>query len=197
MRVFTTVLLAFTLGAFTQTVWSQKPSSARQTAAAPSTPPSVQTGGQSKIDPAKEADIRRLLELVGTKTVAMRTIEEMTTTVRPVLANSLPPGEYRDKLIDLFFAKFKAKADAQRIVDLAVPVYDKHFSREEIKGLIQFYQTPLGHKTTTELPAIMGELRAAGEEWGKVLGRDSMQQVLAEHPELQEALNKAAQANKR
>lgn len=197
MRFFTTALLVVMLSAYTQTLCSQTPSSARQTAAAPNKPASVQTKGQPKIDPAKEADIRRLLDLVGTRTIAMRTIAEMTTTVRPVLASSLPPGEYRDKLIDLFFARFNEKADAQHIVDLAVPVYDRHFSHQEIKGLIQFYQSPLGRKAETEVPAIMGELRVAGEEWGKVLGRDSMQEVLAEHPDMREALNKAAQANKR
>lgn len=195
MRLFTTAVLALMLSGFAQTPWPQTLSSKPLAAATANTPPSARTEGQSKIDPAKEADIRRLLDLMQTKTVATHALEEMTTTMRPVLAASLPPGEYREKLIDLFFEKFKSKTDTQHFVDMAVPIYDKHFSQEEIKGLIQFYQTPLGHKAASEVPAISAEMGGASKEWGRVLGRDSMQEVLAEHPDMLEALTKASQAN--
>src|SRR5262245_61606994 len=61
---------------------------------------------QSKIDPAKEADIRKLLDLVGTKALVSQTIDSMSKSIKPLLTNSLPPGQYREKLVDLFFAKF-------------------------------------------------------------------------------------------
>lgn len=191
MRTLATALLALLLGVATETLWSQTASST-QPAAATKASKSTAADSPSKIDPAKEADIRKLLDLVGTRQVAVRTLDQMSNTIRPVLENSMPPGEYRGKLIDLFFAKFKSKADAQHIVDLAVPIYDKHFSREEIEGLMQFYQTPLGHKTLTELPSLLSELRDAGEKWGQVLGRESMEEVLAEHPEMKEALQAAS-----
>jgi len=194
MRTLATALLAFLLGVATEALWSQTASSAQQ-AAARRASKSNPADNPSKIDPAKEADIRRLLDIGGTRAIAMQTLDEMTTSIKPLLTNSLPPGEYRQKLIDLFFAKFKAKADAQHIVDLAVPIYDKHFSREEINGLIQFYQTPLGKKTLTELPLLLTELRDAGQKWGQALGRDSMQEVLAEHPEMEQALKAAAQSS--
>src|SRR5262245_33150433 len=196
MRTLATALLAFLLGIATEALWSQTASSTKQ-AAAPQSLKSTPADGPSKIDPAKEADIRRLLDIAGTRAIARQTLDEMTTSIKPLLTNSLPPGEYRQKLIDLFFAKFKAKADAQHIVDLAVPIYDKHFSREEINGLIQFYQTPLGKKTLTELPLLLTELRDAGQKWGQALGRDSMQEVLAEHPDMEQALKAAAQSSPR
>jgi len=195
MRTLGTTLLALLLGVATATLWSQTASSTQK--AAPQAPKSTPADSPSKIDPAKEADIRRLLDIGGTRAIAMQTLDEMTTSIKPLLTNSLPPGEYRQKLIDLFFTKFKAKADAQHIVDLAVPIYDKHFSREEINGLIQFYQTPLGKKTLTELPLLLTELRDAGQKWGQALGRDSMQEVLAEHPDMEQALKAAAQSSPR
>ena len=96
---------------------------------------------------AKEKDIRRLLNLLGTKALMEQAVAEMSKTTRPLLENSLPPGAYRDTLIDAFYAKFRTKFDAQQLLDLAVPIYDRHFTHEEIKGLIQFYETPLGQKT--------------------------------------------------
>ena len=145
----------------------------------------------AKIDAAKEADIRRLLDLVGTKTLVELSVDEMSKLVRPLLANSLPPGAYREKLIDLFFAKFTTKLDAQHWLDLVIPSYDKNFSHEEILGLIRFYETPLGQKTVRIVPILTTDLQERGRKWGEELGRQSMVEVLAEHPDLAQALTEA------
>ena len=159
------------------------------------TPRSSTASEQSKTDPAKEADIRRLLELTGAKTLALQTMSTMEQSIKPLMTNSLPPGEYRDKLIDLFFAKFRSKADVQRLVDIAVPVYDKYLSGEEVKGLIKFYETPLGQKTVKTLPQLIGEIQGQTRAWGENLGRESMLEVLAEHPELEQAMEAAQKAS--
>lgn len=147
-----------------------------------------------KVDPAKEADIRHLFELTGGKELAAQVINEMGRNLKPLMTNALPPGEYREKLVDLFFVKFQSKIDMQRLLDLAVPIYDKHLSHEEVRGLIEFYQTPLGQKTLKVLPTMLAELQEAGRRWGGDQGRDSMKEVLAEHPDLAKALEDAAKA---
>jgi len=147
-----------------------------------------------KIDPSKEADIRRLLDIMGVKRLAAQMMDGMQTNIKPLMTNSFPPGEYREKLIDLFFAKFKLKADTQYLLDMAVPFYDKYFSREEIRSLIQFYETPLGKKTISVLPQLSLEMQEQGRKWGEELGRQSMREVFAEHPELLEAMTAAQKA---
>lgn len=147
-----------------------------------------------KIDPAKEADIRRLLELLGTKDSLMQAFDEMGGSLKPELAKALPPGDYREKLIDLFVAKFTAKENLQQFLDLAIPVYDRNFSHQEIRSLIDFYQTPLGRKTISVLPKLALESQEEGRKWGENLGRKSMEEVLTEHPELADALAAAQQA---
>jgi uncharacterized protein len=160
-----------------------------QTASASKASPAT----QSKIDPAKEADIRKLLDLAGTKALVVQTMDSMSKGIKPLLTNSLPPGDYREKLVELFFAKFTAKADVQHLLDLAVPVYDKNFSHQEIRSLIEFYQTPLGQKTIAALPKVTAEMQEQGRKWGEELGKQCMLEVLAEHPDLADALNAAAQ----
>ena len=49
-------------------------------------------------------------------------------------------------------------------------------------------------KAVSELPQVMSELQAKGRDWGKNLGRDSMHEVLAEHPDLETALEAAAKS---
>ena len=147
--------------------------------------------GQAATDQKKE-DIRKLLDLLGTKRLMISSVEGMMTTMRPVLENSLPAGEYRQQLVDLFIAKFKAKLDMEHLMDAAVAVYDKHFTHEEIKQLITFYQTPVGQKIASALPQITDEMRTEGESWGRQLGQDSMREVLQERPDLAEAMQSAA-----
>jgi hypothetical protein len=118
-------------------------------------------------------------------------MSEMMKSIKPVLTNSLPPGDYRDKLVDLFFAKFAAKADAQSVLDLAIPSYDKNFTHEEIRGLIAFYQTPLGKKSVSVLPQLVAEVQEKGRTWGEGVGRQCMTEVLAEHPEFEKQIEEA------
>jgi uncharacterized protein len=141
------------------------PSTAQQTRQRPAT--GTLSSEKSKLDPAKETDIRRLLNLTGVKSLATQMMDGMQQSVKPMMTNSLPPGEYREKLVDLFFVKFRSKADPQQMLDLAVPIYDKYYSHEEIKGLIQFYETPLGQKTISLLPKMMGELQEEGRQMGR------------------------------
>jgi hypothetical protein len=145
-----------------------------------------------KIDPTKEADIRALLAVSGTAALASQVMDTTGKTIRPMLTNSLPPGDYRDKLIDLFLRKLQSKMDGDRMTDLAVPVYDKYLSDQDVKDLVAFYQTPLGQKTLTVIPKMVAELQEQGRKMGEEAGRQSMMEVLAEHPELQQALEEAA-----
>ena len=148
---------------------------------------------KTSIDPAKEAHIRQLLDVTGAKTMMMQQMGSMESTLKPLLANSLPPGEYRAKLIELFFEKFHAKADTGTLVDLIVPIYDKYLSDEDIMGMIQFYSTPLGKKVIEVLPKLAGESQQTGRQWGEQLGRQTMIEVLDEHPDLKQALQDAKQ----
>jgi len=196
MKVILPVAFGLALGTATICAQSLPASPGRAQAPGAQKPaaPAAALVSPTRINPAKEADIRRLLELVGTKALVMQTVESMSTSMKPILKNSLPPGDYRDKLVDLFFAKFVAKMDVQHLLDLAVPIYDRNFSHEEIRSLIAFYQTPLGQKTVSTLPRLSAELRQEGGKWGEELGRESMMEVLTEHPEFADAIAAAQKA---
>src|SRR6266700_7439915 len=185
--VFVTVLLLGALGC------AQDASPAGASQDAGQSVASAAKASRAKIDlkQAKEADIRRLLELTHAGALATQTMDSMEGNIRPLMTNSFPPGEYREKLIDLFFEKFHSKRDPQQLLDLAVPTYDKYYSDEEIKQLIHLYETPMGQKMLKVMPQVLGELQAAGEKWGEGMGRQSMTEVLAEHPELEKALQAA------
>lgn len=173
---------------------SQQDSTSQQ--AAQSQPPQATSPdvapAQTKIDPAKAADIQRLIEVAGMRAVLTETLSSMEANVRPSLLRSLPPGDYRDKLVDLFFEKFTAKLSIQKFLDVAAVAYDKYLTDDDIKGLIEFYRTPLGQKTLTILPKLTVDLQSQGMQMGQEAGRESMTEVLAEHPDLAKALQDAS-----
>jgi hypothetical protein len=144
------------------------------------------------VDPEKEAMIRRLFEVQGTRKQMGEVIAGLSATMRPVLARSLPPGEYQNKLMDLFFEKFQAGMKNDDLIELIVPIYDKYFSKDDVAGLTQFYQTPLGKKLNSVAAQLAIETQTAASKMGEELGRRAMLEVLAEHPDLEKAIEDAA-----
>jgi hypothetical protein len=171
---------------------TQAATAATKPASSVSQPQEAGATPTGKISPEKEAAIRKLLEIAGTRTNMEKVIAGMSENMKPMLAKMLPPGEYQDKLIALFFEKFQNKLKTDDLLDVTVSVYDKHFSKEDIDGLTQFYQTPLGKKVLSVLPQVLIESQTAGMKMGEEIGRQSMIEVLGEHPDLAKAMEAAA-----
>jgi hypothetical protein len=166
-----------------------------QAAAAPAQADSAKPA--PRIEPAKEAAIRNMFEVLGMAKMMEQVIAGMSNNMKPMLMSSLPAGEYREKLADLFFQKFQSKLRVEELLDLAVPIYEKYFSKEEVEGLTRFYQTPLGQKALSVLPQSMVEMQTASMKLGEQIGREAMIEVLDEHPDLKKALEEAAASPKR
>jgi len=159
-------------------------------------PAGTQSAQKRQIDPSKEADIRRLMSLTNFEALIRQTMNGMEGNIKTSMTNALPPGNYRDKLVDLFVKKFHSNLRTNELADRAIPVYDRHYSSSEIKELIRFYETPVGQKLLKELPAVSAELQQAGSAWGEDVGKQTMMGVLAEHPDLAKALEAASKQSK-
>jgi uncharacterized protein len=157
-------------------------------------PPSGDSGAPQKVDPATEADIRQLMDLAGTKAAVTRTMNNMEQSMRPLLLRAFPPGVYRERLVQLFFEKFHAKTNAEAVMDLTIPVYAQYLTDDEVKQIIQFYQTPLGQKWISVQPKVQEDLQPKARAWGEQMGREALIEVLQEHPDLAEQLKDAAVA---
>jgi hypothetical protein len=75
---------------------------------------------------------------------------------------------------------------------LAIARYNENFSDDEIKQLISFYKSPVGQKVVVVLPKLTAELQQDVNRLGQQVGREAMIEVLAEHPDLAQALKEAA-----
>ena len=142
------------------------------------------TATTPKIDPAKEQDIRNLLELNGTKDLVMQVIDTGLQQMRTNFARTLPQNDRARQFTDAFALKFKTKLNADMFVDRVVPIYDKYFSEEDIKGLLKFYGTPLGQRTIQALPQITRESQAIGSELGKKAAGETMEELKSEYSDI-------------
>lgn len=142
------------------------------------------------IDPAKEAAIHRFLDAANVRKTTRETMDGTLGSARKMMLSALPPTDYRDQLIELFLAKFKSKMDMNldRLLDSLLPVYDKYYTIEDLDTATKFYQTPAGKRVLELMPKILVESASIGSKWGEELGKQSMLEVLDEHPEIKKAV---------
>src|ERR1700754_5310788 len=122
--------------------------------------------GQALAAPPSEQQVRQLMDAVGMG----RMLSQMNSQMAGVMQSALPcvPASYWQGFVD-------ANATNQ-LIGRMVPVYQKHFTSEDIDGLLKFYRSPLGQKVITEMPATMAEGMQIGQQWGQERGR----QMIAE-----------------
>jgi hypothetical protein len=115
------------------------------------------------MDPEKEADLRSLLQYVGAKDQLQSVATESAAQYREKLSatvKNVADDSKRQELIAVASGGFQKNFDQQRALQQIAAVYDKHFTDDEIKGLLDFYSSPLGQKFAAESPKINKEIQA-------------------------------------
>jgi uncharacterized protein len=148
-------------------------SAARQQASASAAP---------VIDPGKEADIRALLELVGARDQVQESVRQSAEQYREKLLATVPNNEKGQQFVNATINEYEKKYDFDRVNEQLITLYSKHYSAEEIKGLLQFYGSPLGQRVAAESPKIFHEIQeATRSEAGKAV-RDALKAAKQENP---------------
>lgn len=104
-----------------------------------------------------EEQVRQLMDVVGVG----KMLSQMNTQAVSVMQQSLPcvPASYWQGYMDA--------NGTQQFIGRLVPIYQRHFTADEIEGMLKFYRSPLGQKVITEMPTTMGEANQAGLQWSK------------------------------
>ncbi|MFN7971098.1 MAG: DUF2059 domain-containing protein [Acidobacteriota bacterium] len=116
---------------------------------------------------AKVKDIRRLMEMTGAGQIGIQVMDRMMVNMKQAMPD----------VPETFWTEFRAGIHPDELVALAVPVYDKYLTHDEIKQLIAFNESPLGKKVTQVMPQIMQECMGAGEQWGRRIAEDAIKKL--------------------
>src|ERR1700741_1976658 len=104
------------------------------------------TAASPQIDAAKNADIRSLIELVGARDQIEDSMTSSAEQYRERLLATVPNNEKGQAFVNSVITEYQRKFNLDEAVDQLVTIYDKHYTDAEIKGLLQCYGTPFGHK---------------------------------------------------
>ncbi len=143
-------------------------------------PPQV----NSSIDPAKEADVRSLMELLGAKDLVQDGANTAIEQSREKLLATVPNNDKGQSFVNAFAASYQKKFEVDQVTDQLVQFYDKHFTDDEIKGLLQFYGSPLGQKVAVEMPKIGRETQAAIRAANAKAAKDALAELKQQNPEI-------------
>ncbi len=95
-----------------------------------------------KADPGKESLIRQVIAATGTVRDAEDNVDRMIGTLTRVSPRT-PPDLWK---------QLRDNIAPGEISDLAITLYDRHYSRQELRSLLDFYRSPAGQAFLRELP---------------------------------------------
>jgi hypothetical protein len=96
---------------------------------------------------------------------------QMNSQMAGMMGRALPcvPASYWQDFID-------ANGSRQLLARM-VPIYQRHFTAEDVTGLLTFYRSPLGQKVITQMPVTMAEGMKIGQQWGRERGQAMIRQL--------------------
>jgi hypothetical protein len=136
------------------------------------------------IDPVKDADIRSLMELIGARDQVQDAVGNSSEQYREKLLATVPNNDKGQAFVTSFIESYQKKFDVDQMTEQLVAIYDKHYSDDEIKTLLQFYGSPVGQKVAAETPKIGREIQAASRTTGAKAAKDALQALKAQNPEI-------------
>jgi hypothetical protein len=145
---------------------------------------SASAQSNSNIDRVKEADIRSLMELVGARDMVQDGGDSAIEQSREKLLATVPNNKKGQAFVNAFATSYQKKFDSDQVAEQLVGIYDKHFTDDEIKGLLQFYGSPLGQKVAGEMPKINREIQATVRSTSGKAAREALAEVKQKYPEV-------------
>ena len=109
---------------------------------------------------ARKEKIRKMMALSGGE----QAMTNMLGQIVLQLKQSIP------EVSDEFWRDFQSELKYSNLVELCVPIYERHFTEQDLDELIKFYASPLGKKLLAKMPQINQETFAVSSAWGREIG---------------------------
>ena len=123
---------------------------------------SVSFAQQNAADaPASKEGVERYLDAMHTRDQMKNVLDIMTKQMHQMTHEQVQkqanlPSDFEareNKMMDDMFRNFPT----EDLLQVMIPVYQKHFTKGDIDALVAFYSSPTGQKFLKEQPAIMAE----------------------------------------
>lgn len=146
-------------------------------APAPSTPAATSQPALPPLTatPESRALAAQLTSMIGVDRQSQQLIAVMRAQIiQFVMRNSGKTPEESAKIVDeVLMPDFTSQE--KELTNSLVEVWASSFTVEDLKGLIDFYSTPLGKRLIATLPAITQQGMQAGQTWGRQIYQAALQ----------------------
>jgi uncharacterized protein len=148
---------------------------------------------EGKVDPAKEAAIRHLMDVTETSKLGDNINAFLTDRIRTIMSHSLTPDKL-PKFMDSFSQKFNAASPSSAVTDAMVPIYARAFTMEDIQEMTKFYESPVGQKMVKQLPQVTQESQDTGVKLEQNAAMSVLDGMQDDYPELKPMLHPQTEA---
>jgi hypothetical protein len=141
----------------------------------------------SPVAPQLQADIERLFDLLDMKgdiKEQRRTAAERSRT--NLFSGVLPSGANRDKIVDAYIESYASLYSDDYAKNLAA-LYAKYLTDDDVKQIIQFYETPAGQHFRAGRRHMEAEEMQGGQSINTDVKKRVIRQLCNEYPEFQAA----------
>ncbi len=122
-----------------------------------------QAYAQAAVNEAALAEARKMMAVIKAEAMVQQMASQMMGLMAEALGKANPgkEAEIRAAVTDLILPEFSA-AMPEMLDDMA-KLYTLHFTAEELRAVIAFYETPVGRKTIEKMPVLMQQAMIMGQ----------------------------------
>ncbi len=126
---------------------------------------------------ASVASVKELMDKTGAGEMAIQAMNQML----PMIKKMVPEAP------EAFWLEFEQELNPNELVEMIIPIYQKHFSQEDIDAVNAFYDTKAGKNFIQSQPLIMQESMIVGQAWSQGIVQKVMMKAQAAKPQSPQA----------
>ncbi len=121
---------------------------------------------QQQIDGATKEDVQQFLEITGARRNIQAMWDSMAQQAATTAAESYQRKHPNASPLEIRKAAELAGESIQKatkvfsideLLDVIIPVYQRHLTHSDIRNIVEYYSSPTGQKVIKELPTMMAE----------------------------------------
>jgi len=119
----------------------------------------------------KKENIRKLIKISGNADIILQRSKIPYDNQMTLIIQRLRP-DLSKKIVKKLRQEFSAEIERNvqtpgGLMDYIISIYDSHFTDQEIKDWLLFYESPLGKKINSTMPSVMEESTLAYQQWNR------------------------------
>ena len=138
---------------------------------------SAQTVEDGAIAPELRADIEHLMQVTKMTDMTRKMGDMMAQVIVQKTGVDTPEALARCRII--VSEVIRDLVADEKLIDEITNIYARHFTEDDVRDMIAFYETPIGKKTLEVMPTLMQEGMQAGQRWATEMMPGVEERVIA------------------